>query len=195
LPGFGCHPNQATALTPLSPKPQTVSLPMLIAVDVYYKATLAQTVAVTFEWADAAPQAIFQHAGTVSDEYIPGEFYKRELPCLLEVLRLVDLTATEAIVVDGHVYVDDSFSFGLGAHLWEALDKTIPVIGVAKTGFQRNQQTVREVYRGTSQKPLFVSAIGTDAAVAAERIAHMSGPYRIPDMLKQLDRLTKEGIR
>lgn len=67
----------------------------------------------------------------------------------------------------------------------------MPVIGVAKTGYFNYQQTVVNVNRGESQKPLYVSAVGYDVNKAATNIKHMQGKYRMPDILKTLDQLTK----
>jgi len=48
------------------------------------------------------------------------------------------------------------------------------------------------VLRGHSKNPLFVTAIGTDAETAALYVKNMSGQYRIPSLLKELDKLTKQ---
>jgi deoxyribonuclease V len=69
------------------------------------------------------------------------------------------------------------------------MDKVYPVIGVAKRGFYNNAGYVREVRRGESENPLYVSAIGMDLELAAECIQNMHGEYRIPTMLKEVDRL------
>ena len=167
---------------------------MLLAIDVHYSPQSAKTVGVFFTLEDASPQQVLTrvHEGEIP-AYVPGAFYKRELPRILELLEAVALEPLEAIIVDGHVFVDNDKSPGLGGHLWEALDGKIPVIGVAKSTFKKNEQTVIPVLRGDSNQALFVSAIGMDAQKAADWIREMHGPYRIPSLLKELDRLTKEG--
>ncbi|MFD2146904.1 endonuclease V [Mucilaginibacter antarcticus] len=85
------------------------------------------------------------------EDYQAGQFYKRELPCLLKLLDKVDKGKLAVIIIDGHVYVDNSREFGLGGKLWEALNKLVPVIGVAKNSFERNSLTVTEVCRGQSK--------------------------------------------
>ncbi len=98
----------------------------------------------------------------------------------------------EAIIIDGHIYVDNDRKYGLGGHLYEALDKKIPIIGMAKTSFQSNTETVVEILRGESKNPLFVSAIGLKKEVAANHIKNMFGDYRLPYLLKLMDQITKE---
>jgi deoxyribonuclease V len=38
-----------------------------------------------------------------------------------------------------------------------------------------------------------VTAVGIDLAEAARRLGEMHGPYRIPTLLKRVDRLCREG--
>ena len=87
--------------------------------------------------------------------------------------------------------LDEEGRYGLGAYLYEALGKEVPIIGVAKKHFKTNGKQVREVYRGQSQKPLYVTSIGLPLAEASQNIVEMHGAYRIPDLLKILDRHTK----
>lgn len=164
---------------------------MVLALDVHYRTNQAYAVGILFNWNDAQPLLIVKARIEEINEYVPGEFYKRELPCLLEIVNKTDLKSLEAIIIDGHVYIDGELNFGLGGKLWETLDTGIPVIGVAKTAFYKNKNTVREVCRGESKNPLYISAIGMDVSEAANRIKDMEGDFRIPSLLKQLDVLTK----
>lgn len=163
---------------------------MILAIDVYYLERTAKAVGVLFDWDDSEPRQFIEVEVDGVEDYLPGQFYKRELPCLLKVIDRVDAASLEAIVVDGHVYVNET-TYGLGGKLYEALGRSIPVIGVGKNAFHANSSTVRQVFRGGSSKPLYVSAIGTDADSAADRITNMYGKYRFPDILKQLDTRTK----
>ena len=88
--------------------------------------------------------------------------------------------------------LDDAGSPGLGAHLYRALDGRIPVIGVAKTNYASVHLAKAEVLRGDSARPLYITAMGIDLAQAAGHIHAMHGAYRLPDLLKELDGLTKE---
>lgn len=167
-------------------------LKMVLATDVYYKDNYAKTVGVLFDWDDTVSnQAIVEVLNDV-EEYVPGEFYRRELPCILKLLEKTDLTLIDVIVVDGHVYTDNNGQFGLGGKLWEALQGRLPVIGVAKTSFLKNKETVMELRRGKSGKPLYISAIGIELDRAVIFVKQMHGNYRMPDILKKLDGLTKE---
>lgn len=165
---------------------------MILAIDVYYPDTGAKAVGVLFEWEDAVPrQTIIEFIDEV-DDYIPGAFYKRELPCIEALLKKIGTDLLDAVIVDGHIYVDNNGTYGLGGRTFELLGGRLPVIGVAKTGFHTNKETVIEVLRGESGNPLYVSAIGMDTAKAARLVQDMYGPYRIPDILKKLDGVTKE---
>lgn len=93
------------------------------------------------------------------------------------------------IVIDGFVFLDGDKK-GLGAYLFEKLEGRIPVIGVAKTHFRGVEKCVA-VKRGKSSKPLFVSSLGVDLKEAASFIEGLFGPYRIPDVIKRADRLTR----
>lgn len=167
---------------------------MILAVDVHYKETYAKTVAVLFEdWISDEPSDILEVSVNKVSEYVPGEFYKRELPCIMEILKSVDLTNIDCIIIDGYVYVDNQEQWGLGAYLYQALGQQIPVVGIAKTSFQNNKDTVTKVYRGESRNPLYVSAVGMDKDVAAHKVAQMFGPHRIPYLLKLMDQKTKES--
>lgn len=123
------------------------------------------------------------------DGYVPGDFYRRELPCLLALLEVVDRRVS-TLIVDGNAWNAPARP-GLGAHLWEALRQRVPVVGVAKTALRG--VVAEEVLRGTSRKPLFVTAAGLDDAVAAAHVASMAGAHRIPALLKAVDRLARQS--
>jgi deoxyribonuclease V len=161
---------------------------MIAAVDVDYRDDEAVAAAITFrEWTDAEPTEVrFARVSPVA-EYIPGEFYRRELPCLLAVIKELS-EPPELIIIDGYVWLKDLASPGLGAKLYEALDGKIPVIGVAKTCFLSAEAITATVVRGQeSTSPLHVTAVGTDAKEAALAIGRMHGPYRLPTLLKRVD--------
>jgi len=163
----------------------------ILATDTYYYDTHALCAFISFEWDSEQPEKVYTSEIKNVAEYIPGQFYKRELPCILECLKQIDLSQVEAIVIDGHVFVDNDNAPGLGAYLYEALEKRVPVIGVAKTAFAKNKQNTIEVLRGNSKNPLYVSSVGIDAQLAASYIKEMKGAFRIPTLLKELDKLSR----
>jgi deoxyribonuclease V len=165
---------------------------VVLAVDVYYKESRAKAVGALFEWSDEYSRDIRSIIIEGVEEYMPGEFYKRELPCILKVVELFNINDIEAILIDGYVYIDNDKQFGLGGRLWEALDERVPIIGVAKTSFFRNKNTIEELLRGESKNPLFISSIGVELNIATSKIKEMKGKFRIPDILKFLDTKTKE---
>lgn len=167
---------------------------MIVAFDVQYHEDYALAVAVCFhQWTDEKPFRILEKKLLEIAAYEPGQFYKRELPCIIALLEELDLAHVTKLVVDGYVYISDEGKPGLGTHLYEHLKGEIPVIGVAKTSFHQNKKHVQEVLRGESSKPLFVSAIGLENAEhAGDWIRSMHGDYRMPTVLQILDAHTKE---
>lgn len=166
---------------------------MIWAFDTYYYQNKAKTVCVSFDdWTSPASLRVFSEILEGIEEYIPGAFYKRELPCILSLLEKLPAGSVDAIIVDGFVYLDDEQKPGLGNYLYEQLERKIPIVGVAKTNFATIEQHKKLVFRGQSERPLYVTAVGMDLDEAAAKVQSMSGAYRIPDLLKQLDQLTKE---
>lgn len=166
---------------------------MILAFDTYYFDNKAKTVCLKFDdWSDTGNYKIYHQTPEAIEEYVPGEFYKRELPCILSLLAKIDTENLQAIIVDGYVFLDDDNKPGLGARLYDAINRQCPVIGVAKSNFATVDKLKIPVLRGDSKNPLFVTAIGTDAETAALYVKNMSGQYRIPSLLKELDKLTKQ---
>ena len=64
---------------------------MIAAFDVHYmKNHRASVAAVLFsDYSTAVPKNVFRKMVPVSAGYIPGEFYKRELPCILSLLEQI----------------------------------------------------------------------------------------------------------
>jgi deoxyribonuclease V len=102
--------------------------------------------------------------------YRPGEFYLRELPPLRAVLA--DVSGLGLLVIDGYADLDPAGRPGLGAHAHAEF--AIPVIGVAKSRFRTATHGV-PVVRGSSARPLFVTAAGMPTADAADLVRRMAG--------------------
>jgi len=166
---------------------------MKLAFDSYYYENKAKTVCIQFDnWIDSVPLKIYSEIINSVEEYEAGAFYKRELPCILSLLKNISIENLNTIVVDSFVVLDDFGKIGLGGYLYEYLNKSVPVIGVAKTNFAQNRFSKREIYRGQSKKPLYITALGVDLDLASEYIKSMVGEYRIPTLFKQLDAMTKD---
>ncbi len=165
---------------------------MIVAVDVHYGGSKAKAVSIAFEnWEDEFPVKINTVELERFEEYVPGEFYKRELPCIVKVLEKSDLDQIEAIIIDGYVILNDKGKLGLGGYLYEMLNRKVPIIGVAKRPYFKNEQFVKEISRGSSKNPLNISSMGLAVEHAASFIRKMNGKYRIPTLLKILDQKTR----
>jgi deoxyribonuclease V len=166
---------------------------MIACLDVDYRDTTASAAAIAFrEWPDATPVEERVVAVSNFQPYEPGQFFRRELPCLLAVLRA--LRPVSVILVDGYVWLDGMSRPGLGAHLYRALDGQAAVVGIAKTKF-RGTDGACEVTRGRSIRPLFITSAGMNAEEARQHVRSMHGSYRMPTLLKRVDRLARsDGV-
>ena len=123
--------------------------------------------------------------------YETGAFYRRELPCIEEVLKALTLVP-EILVVDGYVWLGQGKK-GLGAYLFEARGSVGAVVGIAKTRFI-GAEPVGEVLRGQSHRPLFVSAVGMELVEACTNVEEMHGKFRVPWAMSEVDRLAREHV-
>ena len=163
---------------------------MIAAVDVHYQAESGTAACVLFRhWSDDAPA--FESIAQVPKvaPYEPGNFFRRELPCILAVLQAVE-QRPRIVIVDGYVWLTDEREPGLGGHLYEALERKAAIIGVAKTKF-RNADSALAVTRGTSRVALHVTAAGLSLPEAASNIREMHGPFRIPTLIRRADQLCR----
>jgi deoxyribonuclease V len=170
--------------------PGSTLSPVIACTDVHYEATDAIAACLLFhQWPDEKSCLEVTERIHNPAPYAPGRFYERELPALLSVLgRLPE--RPETIVIDGYVWLGDESHPGLGAYLFDTLGRTIPVLGVAKTLFKEGP-AVRTVRRGASIRPLYVTAAGIDVNEAGELIVRMHGNFRMPTLLKKVDRLCR----
>jgi deoxyribonuclease V len=150
------------------------------------------------DWPDARP--VTEHIVTIDQvaDYQPGEFYRRELPCIHAVLAELppeagppDFIVPDFIVIDGYVWLDDQNTPGLGAYLYQALGKTTCVIGVAKNPYKQSKHAT-ELCRGDSVRPLYITAAGIPVDKAAELVASMHGKHRFPTILKLVDQRSRQ---
>lgn len=121
--------------------------------------------------------------------YQSGQFYKRELPCITEVIYDY-IGEINILIIDGYVWLSESFTPGLGAHLFKELNEKIAIIGVAKRPF-RNQTNAIPIIRGKSKKPLYITAAGIDISQASLHIQFMHGENRIPTLIRLTDQICR----
>ncbi len=183
---------------------------MIAVTDVHYRAARATAAAtVVAGWSDAVAAVERVVDTAVSAPYTPGELFRRELPPLLAVLAA--LPALPAIVVvDGFAWLGPGRP-GLGVHLHRALGGLAAVVGVAKSDFagpkehrpaqsagpkehrpaQSAGAAAIAVRRGSSGRPLWVTAIGIDVQLAATEVAAMHGQHRLPTLIVRADHLAR----
>jgi len=166
---------------------------MIYAFDTYYYDNFAKTVCISFEdWSSDTEVEILTEKTPITADYESGAFYKRELPCIVSLLEKIQLKSNDIIIIDGYVTLNDDGKIGLGGYLFETLDQKYPIVGIAKNGFSSPDSKRREVFRGESRTPLYVTAMGIDVDDIKLKVEQMHGSYRIPTLLKKLDQLTRE---
>ena len=164
----------------------------MACVDADYRDDGVTTACVGFDaWTDdTARIELVLRSSEPAAPYQPGAFFERELPYVLAALdRMPPL---DLVIVDGYVWLGadrPGFGWHLHAHRGGA------VVGVAKTRFD-GTETARptsmfSVVRGSSTRPLFVTAIGIEPALAAEHVRTMHGAHRIPTLLGLADGLAR----
>ena len=167
---------------------------MLIAcLDVHYadpRAAAACVVLPSWQASEPADCVVRTIDGVLP--YEPGAFYRRELPCIEEVLKALR-HVPEILVIDGYVWLERGRK-GLGAHLFDARGNYGAVVGIAKASFV-GAEPVGEVLRGQSRRPLFVSAVGMELDQACARVQEMYGKFRVPWAMSEVDRLAREQCR
>ncbi|WP_201353572.1 endonuclease V [Hydrogenimonas urashimensis] len=164
---------------------------MILAVDVAYRKNRACAAGVAFEaFEEKEPAAFYRSVSPIQSPYVPGAFYRRELPPILHLIERHRLHP-DCVVIDGYVFLDGKSRWGLGAYLYEHFHEETAVIGVAKSRFASLPDGY-ELYRGGSRRPLYITAAGIDLKRAKDAVTSMEGEGRIPKFLKLADRLAKE---
>src|SRR5215831_20453174 len=171
---------------------------MIACVDVAYRNRSTFAGCLLFSaWSDELPAGKVLVSLGSAEPYRSGEFYLRELPPILEVLKRVQ-APMETIVVDGYVWLEGN-RMGLGAHLHSALRGRVAVVGVAKNRWRgatdaaatEPERRTIPVMRGESKRPLYVTATGMNVELAANYVAGMHGPFRIPTLLAAVNTLVR----
>lgn len=167
---------------------------MTVAIlDVDYRDGGARAACVIAEaWTSEVPLGAYTSDIATVQEYEPGAFYRRELPCLLQVLSELS-SLPDVVVIDGYVWLADASRPGLGAYLYEALGSTVPIVGVAKTAFHGAESCpiVAQVHRGSAKRPLFVTSVGLELELVGTWVRDMAGSHRIPALLTAADQLAR----
>lgn len=165
---------------------------MWIMLDTYYRDTHANVAALGVKDLHAStPDIRWSCQCPLGHDYEPGAFYKRELPGILTTLAYNPGPAMTGVVIDAYVDLDEHGHGGLGRYLYDALDRKVPIIGVAKSKF-RDAPAHWELRRGQSDTPLFVTSAGMSLADAKALVKDMHGPYRMPTLLTLVDQYSRQ---
>ncbi|PZG11478.1 endonuclease V [Micromonospora craterilacus] len=148
--------------------------------------------------------------GEVSFPYVPGLLAFREVPILLEALGTLGCRP-EVVVCDGYGIAHPR-RFGLACHLGVVTER--PTFGVAKTPFvgtydqpgrrrgdwsplcDGDEVLGRVLRTQTDVKPVFVSAgHRTNLDEATSLTLDLSPRYRLPEVIRRADFLSREALR
>jgi exodeoxyribonuclease-5/deoxyribonuclease V len=176
---------------------------MIVAFDTYYYNGTSYTVGGVFNtWGDKeVSYFVTSKRIGIDSEYIPNEFYKRELPCIMQCLSMMNVNDIEIIVIDGFVWLpsdDGELKKGLGAILQDEIlkqyGKKVTVIGIAKNKHREDIKGCVALERGSeTKKPLFITCSNVSLTRQyALQIEKMSGGYRIPNIIKSVDSKSRQ---
>ena len=178
---------------------------MILAIDTYYLSDKAKTVGILFkDWIDLVPEEIITSWTDQFGPYIPGKFYLRELPPILDLLEKIQGKEERItyIILDGFLRIHDKetgeLREGLGDMLLRRIKPWNPcLIGVAKKDFGGTGLIYGEALGYTrgpkGSTPLWIQGGGGLSNEEALRLVkRMKGQYRLPELLRLLDKETKK---
>ncbi len=164
-----------------------------VAFDVHYYDSFAIVGFVLFEnELSSDPYKIGQIRYDSVEPYISGQFYKRELPCLLKAIEEIK-EQINLIYIDANVWLGYDRK-GLGKYLFDSINHRIPIIGVSKSCFNKETELIRPVLRQSSKNPLYVSSIGIELDDACQKVKIMNGEFRLPKMIKLADSVCRNTV-
>lgn len=132
-----------------------------------------------------------QHTTIVNEvaPYESGQFYKREMPCLLALISQIE-EPFDVLVIDGYVFLDGISKAGLGKYLYDNLLIRKPIIGIAKNQFKDVSEDYA-VWRSTSKHPLYVTSVDFHIMDAKSIVQNLKGLHRLPDIIRKVDFLSR----
>jgi hypothetical protein len=156
------------------------------------------------------------HVGSANSDVALEKLLKKAQKIIDEGKRpLFDLDEFDTIIIDGYVYLKDNegqIKYGLGKHLRDSLSeyylnrnvrKRLNIVGIAKTIYGDSSQ-YGICYRGESKKPLYITGLNNYHGKYGNllctfglirKIEKMSGNYRIPTIIKEVDTETKKYFK
>ncbi len=181
--------------------PAPAKAPIAVLDAAYSEHASAAAAAIAESWTSAEAIDVITTLGPEAPPYERGAFYKRELPLLLSILALWE-GPLSAIVIDAHAWLDGDGAPGLGARLFDALERQVPIIGLAKSPLAHwepgesddNDLAPVEVRRGKSKRPLYVSAAGMARDKAEALVRSMHGDSRLPTLVKAADKAARRAL-
>lgn len=165
-----------------------------LILDVYYKDLESQTIATVagIRFTGIENNNILNEYKIIVNHVEPyqsGQFYKREMPCLLSLINKIK-EPFDVIIIDGYVYLDGLEKPGLGKYLYDNLSYKKPIIGIAKKHFY-DIPFKYNISRGNSKNYLYVTCVNFDIDIAKNLVKKLQGNNRIPYIVKVVDKLSR----
>jgi deoxyribonuclease V len=146
----------------------------------------------TDDVADGVIEVIVPDVG----DYIPGEFYKRELKVLVAIYKeYIKIYKKPPLLIFIDAYVNLGDKIGCGQYFAEDIDNASVIVGIAKNAYTPADSICEKVLRGDSIKPLFVTSTIISKEAAAVVVKKLHGKHRFPTLIKKTDMLTKEFVQ
>lgn len=170
-----------------------------LSTDVAYHEGTGYGIGVVFShFNDDTPAKVIEVTVPDVGEYVPGEFYKRELKVLEAIYaEYKKLYKKSPLVVFVDAYVDLGDKKGCGRYFADAIDNDSVVIGIAKNEYKPATEAgvSQPILRGESKKHLFVTSTIIPKEDAGTLVEMLHGDNRHPTIIKKTDMLTKEFVQ
>ena len=170
-----------------------------LSTDVAYDNGTGYGIGVVFDgFNDSKPSDVIEVIVPDVGEYIPGEFYKRDLKVLTAIYEeYKQRFKKNPLVVFVDAYVDLGDKKGCGRYFAESIDDEAIVVGIAKNEYKPATEAgvAEPVLRGSSTKSLFVTSTIIPKEDAGTLVKMLHGENRHPTLIKKTDILTKEFVK
>lgn len=158
---------------------------MIAALQVHYHQDRCQTAAVLFhDWSDAKPHSTLVTRSSVELPEYSFVDYEHQVGALQSILAEMK-QLPQAIIVEGCTWLSER-ERGLGAHLYHALDRHIPVIAVSRVKIEDAIEVNRE------HRPLYVTSLGLTPDTAGLLVSSMHGEFCTPTLLQLAIELSRQ---
>ncbi len=132
----------------------------------------------------------FDSSSSMEERTVEVRTPTTDLDLLRSALKRLS-TEVQVVVLDQYVWLDGTTRPGMGALLYQALDESVSVMGVAEEPCEDGNPEALGIARGHSARPLFVTSVGFPPPVVGKLVRAMHGRGRIPWALSRAAKLAR----